>query len=73
MTEGESKIEIGYETANYENIPYRIILHESVRAAENTEMIEAATVYGYEAVTRPLYLYVDGEPYDKPQSVTFTK
>ena len=71
--DGEATVEIGYETANYENIPFRVILHESIRASESGKMNEAATVYGYEPVTRYLYLYINGEPYDKPQSITFAK
>ena len=73
LPDGEATVEIGYETANYENIPFRVILHESIRASESGKMNEAATVYGYEPVTRYLYLYINGEPYDKPQSITFAK
>ena len=69
---GEANVEIGYETANYENIPFRVILYTTVRAAENTAMDEAATVYGYEPVTRTLFLYVDNEPVAQ-QSVTFAR
>ena len=72
LEQGESNVEIGYETANYENIPYRVILYSTIRAAENTDLDEAATVYGYEPVTRTLILYVDNEPFAQ-QSVTFVK
>ena len=72
LEQGESNVEIGYETANFENIPYRVILYSTIRAAENTSMDEAATVYGYESVTRTLFLYVDNEPVTQ-QSVTFIK
>lgn len=66
-------VEIGYETTNYENIPYRVILRSRERQNEQSEITETATVYGYEPVTRTLYLYVNGEVRSTPQSVTFAK
>ncbi len=66
-------VEIGYETANYENIPYRLILCQRKRHSEASEITEKATVYAYEPVTRTLYLYVNGEVSSTPQSVTFSK
>ncbi len=66
-------VEIGYETANCENIPYRLILIAKERRSETIEITEKATVYAYDPVTRMLYLYVNGEVYGQPQSVTFAK
>lgn len=67
-------VEIGFETATFEEIPYRVILHSRLRQNEKkSELSETATVYWYEPVTRNLYLYVNGDPQSSPQSVTFTK
>lgn len=72
LEKGESNVEIGYETTNYENIPFRVILYSTIRASESDSIDEAATVYGYEPVTRTLTLYVNNEPVTQ-QSVTFAK
>ncbi len=69
--EEESTIEIGYDTVNYENIPYRVILYTTQRAYESTESAISLTVSGYEPVTRSLVLLVNGEV-AATQSVTFT-
>ncbi len=66
-------VEIGYETTNFEDVPFRVILHSHTRQNEQSEFSETATVYGYEPVTRTLYLYVNGEVRSAPQAVTFTK
>lgn len=72
LESGESNVEIGYETANYDNIAYRVILYSTIRAAESGDMDEAATVYSHEPVTRTLILYVNNEPVTQ-QPVTFAK
>lgn len=69
--EGESTVEIGYDTVNYENIPYRVILYTTKRAYESTESTISLTISGYEQVTRSLILLVNGEV-AATQSVTFT-
>lgn len=66
-------VEIGYEATNFEDVPFRVILHSHTRQNEQSEFSETATVYGYEPVTRTLYLYVNGEVRSAPQAVTFTK
>ncbi len=67
-------IEIGFETATFDEIPYRVILHSRLRQSEQkSELSEAATVYWYEPVTRSLYLYINGVPQSSPQSATFVK
>ena len=67
-------VEIGFETATFEEIPYRVILHSRPRQNEKkTDLTETATVYWYEPITRILYLYLNGEPQSSPQSVTFAK
>ena len=67
-------IEIGFETATFDEIPYRVILHSRLRQSEQkSELSEAATVYWYEPVTRYLYLYINGVPQSSPQSATFVK
>jgi len=71
--EGESLVEIACDETNYDNIPYRLILHARERLYENVEISETATVYGYNEATRRLYLLVNGETVSSPQSVTFTK
>ncbi|MBQ1821498.1 MAG: serine/threonine protein kinase [Clostridia bacterium] len=69
----ENLVEIGYDTINYEDVPYRIVLHSHVRPGEQSEITETATVYDYDPVTRALYLYVNDEKQPSPQSVTFAK
>ncbi len=67
-------VEIGFETATYEEIPYRVILHSRVRQSEiKPDVLETATVYWYEPVTRNMYLYVNGIAQSSPQSVSFAK
>lgn len=66
-------VEIGYETANFEEIPFRVILHSQMQQRQSAELTETATVRGYEPVTRLLYLYVNGEVRSTPQSITFVK
>ncbi len=70
----DNLVEIGIETNNIEEIPYRIILHSHLRKKEaKTEITETATVYWYESVTRILNLYINGEDMQTPQSVAFAK
>ena len=67
-------VEIGFETATFEEIPYRVILHSRLRQNENMpDNSEKAIVYWYEPVTRNMYLYVNGAIQSSPQSVTFAK
>ena len=69
----ENLVEIGYETTNFEDIPYRVILHSQKHQKQATSITETATVRGYEQVTRTLYLYVNNEVRSTPQSITFAK
>ena len=69
----ENLVEIGYETTNFEDIPYRVILHSQMHQKQATSITETATVRGYEQVTRTLYLYVNNEVRSTPQSITFAK
>ena len=71
LPQGESTVEIAYDTFNYENIPYRVILYSTRRAYENTESSISPTIYCYEPVTRTVVLLVNGEA-TASQSVTFT-
>lgn len=67
-------VEIGFETATFEEVPYRVILHSRLRQNEKkSELSETATVHWYEPITRILYLYLNGEPQSSPQSITFAK
>lgn len=67
-------LEIGFETATFEEIPYRVILHSQVRRNEKMpNNNEKATVYWYEPIARNMYLYVNGAVQSSPQSVTFVK
>ncbi len=67
-------VEIGFETATFEEIPYRVILHSRLRQSEKKpDVLENATVYWYEPVTRNMYLYVNGIAQSSPQSVSFAK
>ncbi len=67
-------VEIGIETNNIEEIPYRVILHSNLRNKETkAEINETATVYWYEPITRILNLYINGEDMQTPQSVAFAK
>lgn len=68
------RIEIGFETATFEEIPYRVILYSRLRQNEKTTGLnEAATLYWYEPVTRNMYLYVNGIAQSAPQSVMFVR
>ncbi len=60
IPENDSVVQIVYETANYNNIRYTAILHEDTYAAAQSATIEA-TLYSYDAVTRTLQLFVNGE------------
>ena len=66
-------VEIGYETANFEDIPFRVILHSGTYQRQVNDITETATVHGYEPVTRMLYLYVNNVVRSTPQTITFTK
>lgn len=67
-------VEIGFETATFEEIPYRVILHSRLRQNEmKPDLSETTTLYWYEPITRTMYLYVNGIIQSSPQSVTFTK
>ena len=55
------------------DVPFRVILHSHERQNEKSELTETATVYGYEPVTRTLFLYINGEVRSAPQAVTFAK
>lgn len=67
-------IELGFETATFEEVPYRVILRSHLRQVEKkTDVFETATVYWYEPVTRTMYLYMNGAAQSSPQSVTFVK
>ncbi len=72
LTEAESLVRIVYETTNYLDIPYRVIVYESERPYESTDTTIAATVYCYDPVTRPLILLVNGQEVTT-QSVAFSK
>ena len=71
LPQGESTIEIAYDAVNYENIPYRVVLYSTVRSYENGDVSISPTIYGYEPVTRPVILLINGE-IAATQSVTFT-
>lgn len=66
-------VEIGYETVNYEDIPFRVILHSQRLQKQSTEVTVTTTVRGYEPVTRTLFLYVNDEVRSSPQTITFAK
>ena len=67
-------VEIGFETATFEEIPYRVILHSRLRQNEKKpDILETTTLYWHEPVTRTMYLYVNGAVQSSPQSVTFVK
>ncbi len=71
-TEAESVVRIVYETTNYLDIPYRVIVYETERPFESTDTTIAATVNCYDPVTRPLILLVNGQE-TAVQTVAFTK
>lgn len=67
-------VEIGFETATFEEIPYRVILHSRLRQNEKKpDILETTTLYWHEPVTRTMYLYVNGAVQSSPQPVTFVK
>ena len=66
-------VEIGYETVNYEDIPFRVILRSQQLQKQSTEITVTATVRSHEPVTRTLNLYVNGEIRSSPQTITFAK
>lgn len=66
-------VEIGYETVNYEDVPFRVILYSQNLQKQATEVTVKTTVHGYEPVTRTLYLYVNNEIRSTPQTITFAK
>lgn len=72
LTEEASTIRIVYETSNYLDIPYRVIVYEEERPYESTDTTIAATVYGYDPATRPLILLVNDRE-TATQSVAFNK
>lgn len=71
-TAEESKVRIVYESTNYLDIPYRVVVYESDRPYESTDATIAATITCYDPVTRQVILMVNDEDVAS-QSVTFTK
>lgn len=71
-TEEGSRIRIYYETTNYLDIPYNIVVYESDRPYESTDTTIAATIYCYDPVTRQVILQVNDAEVAS-QSVTFSK
>ena len=71
-TEESMRIRIIYETTNYLDVPYRVIVYETERPFENSDLTIAATVYGYDPATRPLTLLVNDAEI-ATQSVAFIK
>ena len=68
------RVEIGFETATFEEIPYRVIQYSRLRQIEKTsDLSESATLYWYEPITRNIYLYINGIAQSSPQSVMFAK
>ena len=70
--EEQSVIRIVYDTTNYLDIPYRVVVYETDRPFESTDTTIAATVNCYDPVTRQLILLVNGEE-TAMQTVAFTK
>lgn len=70
--EADAHLRIAYETTNYLDLPYRVIVYEADRPYENADVTVAATVYGYDPATRPLTLTVNNKDI-ATQSVAFTK
>ncbi len=67
-------IEIGLETNNIEEIPYRAVLYSHLRNREaKTDLNETATIYWFEPISRTLNLYINGEDMQSPQPVVFSK
>lgn len=71
IPQNDSNIEIVYQTANYDNIPYSIILYQTTRAAEENATV-VATLYAQDSATRTLYLMINGETV-KDQDVKFSE
>lgn len=72
LPKGENLVQIVYTTTNHEDIAYQVVVYERTRQTENVQITEAATVYGYEAVTRNLILLINGEEISS-QTVTFAR
>lgn len=68
----ENSIRIVYESTNYLDIPYRVVVYSTERPYESTDSTIAATVYCYDPVTRQLILMINDVDIAS-QSVTFTK
>ena len=62
IAENGSVVQIGYETANYNNIRYTVILFEEERAAAINATV-AARLYSYDAATRTVKLLINGEAF----------
>lgn len=71
-SEEGSKIRILYESTNYLDIPYRVVVYESDRPYESTDTTIAATIYCYDPVTRQVVLQINNED-AATQAVTFIK
>lgn len=67
-----SKVRIVYETSNYLDIPYRVIVYETTRPYESNETTIAATVTCYDPVARQLILLVNDKE-TASQTVSFIK
>lgn len=72
LPKGENLVQIVYSSSNHEDIAYQVVVYERIRQSENAQITEAATVYGYEPVTRNLILLINGQEISS-QAVTFTK
>lgn len=68
----EYNIKIVYESTNYLDIPYRVVVFSAERPYESTDATIAATVNCYDPVTRQLILVINNVDIAS-QSVTFTK
>ena len=71
-SEEGSRIRIVYESTNYLDIPYRVVVYESDRPYESTDTTIAATIYCYDPVTRQVILLINDADVTM-QSVTFIK
>lgn len=70
--EDGARIRIFYESTNYLDIPYRVVVFEGERPYESTDTTIAATIYCYDPVTRQVVLVINDEEVTS-QSVTFSK
>ena len=68
----ENNIRIVYESTNYLDIPYRVVVFSTERPYESNDATIAATVNCYDPVTRQLILMINDVDIAS-QSVTFTK